>query len=84
MSANLVVAGFTPDVKLWEVSFDRGGGFKEVTRAFELKGHRSGVLSFSFSEGSARYLCVLVMLSMTAIISCVLYRARMLFYFIRD
>ncbi|CAH1801363.1 unnamed protein product, partial [Owenia fusiformis] len=47
-------SGFTPDVKVWEVMFDKSGTFKEVKRAFELKGHRSGVYSFSFSSDSNR------------------------------
>ena len=48
------LTGFTPDVKVWEVVFDKSQNFKEVTRAFELKGHTAGVYSFSFSEGSTR------------------------------
>ncbi|ELT99402.1 hypothetical protein CAPTEDRAFT_149780 [Capitella teleta] len=46
--------GFTPDVKIWEICFDKSGAFKEVTRAFELKGHQAGVYSFAFSDGSNR------------------------------
>ncbi|XP_038231591.1 transducin beta-like protein 2 isoform X1 [Dermochelys coriacea] len=46
--------GFTPDVKVWEVCFGKGGDFREVTRAFELKGHTAGVYSFSFSNDSRR------------------------------
>ncbi|NXK86359.1 TBL2 protein, partial [Formicarius rufipectus] len=46
--------GFTPDVKVWEVCFGKNGEFREVTRAFELKGHTAGVLSFSFSNDSRR------------------------------
>ncbi|KAJ6655691.1 hypothetical protein lerEdw1_004744 [Lerista edwardsae] len=46
--------GFTPDVKVWEVCFSKGGDFQEVTRAFELKGHKAGVYSFSFSNDSRR------------------------------
>ncbi|XP_063396087.1 transducin beta-like protein 2 [Mytilus trossulus] len=47
-------SGFTPDVKVWEVIFDKGGGFKDVKRAFELKGHSSGVNCFSFNSDSSR------------------------------
>lgn len=50
--------GFTPDVKVWEVCFNKKGDFREVTRAFELKGHTAGVQSFSFSNDSRRYVCV--------------------------
>ncbi|XP_063002692.1 transducin beta-like protein 2 [Elgaria multicarinata webbii] len=46
--------GFTPDVKVWEVCFSKSGDFREVTRAFELKGHTAGVCSFSFSNDSRR------------------------------
>ncbi|XP_075761109.1 transducin beta-like protein 2 isoform X2 [Pelodiscus sinensis] len=50
--------GFTPDVKVWEVCFGKGGDFREVTRAFELKGHTAGVCSFSFSNDSRRMVTV--------------------------
>ncbi|XP_030818778.1 transducin beta-like protein 2 [Geospiza fortis] len=46
--------GFTPDVKVWEVYFSKNGDFREMTRAFELKGHTAGVQSFSFSNDSQR------------------------------
>ncbi|KAM3851551.1 transducin beta-like protein 2 isoform 2-T3 [Vipera latastei] len=46
--------GFTPDVKVWEVCFSKSGDFREVTRAFELKGHKAGVYSFAFSNDSRR------------------------------
>ncbi|XP_038860602.1 transducin beta-like protein 2 isoform X3 [Salvelinus namaycush] len=46
--------GFTPDVKVWEVCFGKGGEFKEVARAFDLKGHSAGVHSFAFSNDSRR------------------------------
>ena len=47
--------GFTPDVKVWEVVFDRSGQFKEVVRAFDLTGHSAGVYSFAFSGNSDRW-----------------------------
>lgn len=47
-------SGFTPDVKVWEVCFSKTGDFKEVKRAFELKGHTSGVFCFAFSNDSSR------------------------------
>ncbi|XP_023232960.1 transducin beta-like protein 2 isoform X2 [Centruroides sculpturatus] len=47
-------SGFTPDVKVWDVCFNKSGEFKEVRRAFELKGHSSGVYCFSFSNDSTR------------------------------
>uniref|UniRef100_A0A3P9JJW1 Transducin (beta)-like 2 n=1 Tax=Oryzias latipes TaxID=8090 RepID=A0A3P9JJW1_ORYLA len=50
--------GFTPDVKVWEVCFAKGGEFKEVARAFDLKGHSAGVHSFAFSNDSHRMVTV--------------------------
>ncbi|KAG9263202.1 transducin beta-like protein 2 [Astyanax mexicanus] len=50
--------GFTPDVKVWEVCFAKTGEFKEVTRAFDLKGHSAGVYSFDFSNDSRRMVTV--------------------------
>uniref|UniRef100_A0A3B4B0B2 Uncharacterized protein n=1 Tax=Periophthalmus magnuspinnatus TaxID=409849 RepID=A0A3B4B0B2_9GOBI len=46
--------GFTPDVKVWEVCFGKGGEFREVIRAFDLKGHSAGVHAFAFSNNSDR------------------------------
>uniref|UniRef100_A0A915L9H3 Transducin beta-like protein 2 n=1 Tax=Romanomermis culicivorax TaxID=13658 RepID=A0A915L9H3_ROMCU len=45
-------SGFTPDVKVWEVEFARNDEFKDVTRAFDLKGHSSGIRSFDFNQDS--------------------------------
>ncbi|KAJ3589055.1 hypothetical protein NHX12_009903 [Muraenolepis orangiensis] len=50
--------GFTPDVKVWEVCFLKSGEFKEVTRAFDLKGHSAGVHAFAFSNDSHRMVSV--------------------------
>lgn len=47
--------GFTPDVKVWQVCFHKTNGeFKEIKRAFELKGHSAGVSHFSFNADSTR------------------------------
>ncbi|KAG8450406.1 hypothetical protein GDO86_002894 [Hymenochirus boettgeri] len=46
--------GFTPDVKIWEVCFGKHGEFREVSRAFDLKGHSAGVYGFAFSNDSRR------------------------------
>ncbi|XP_005100638.1 transducin beta-like protein 2 [Aplysia californica] len=51
-------SGFTPDVKVWEVVFDKTGNFKEVKRAFELKGHTASVYSFDFNNDSRRMVSV--------------------------
>ncbi|KAK7087866.1 hypothetical protein V1264_021863 [Littorina saxatilis] len=45
-------SGFTPDVKIWEVSGTPGE--LKVIRAMELKGHNSGVYSFAFNGDSSR------------------------------
>lgn len=50
--------GFTPDVKVWEVCFGKSGEFREVARAFDLKGHSAGVYSFDFSNDSRRMVTV--------------------------
>ncbi|XP_076875602.1 transducin beta-like protein 2 [Brachyhypopomus gauderio] len=50
----VAACGFTPDVKVWEVCFSKSGEFKEVTRAFDLKGHSAGICSFDFSNDSRR------------------------------
>uniref|UniRef100_A0A1B6MB85 Uncharacterized protein n=1 Tax=Graphocephala atropunctata TaxID=36148 RepID=A0A1B6MB85_9HEMI len=50
----VVASGFAPDVKVWEVVFARTGEFKQVSRAFQLAGHTSGVYDFDFSSDSAR------------------------------
>ncbi|OWF53107.1 transducin beta-like protein 2 [Mizuhopecten yessoensis] len=47
-------SGFTPDVKVWEVCFDKNGSYVDTKRAFELKGHSAGVYSFSFNNDSSR------------------------------
>lgn len=54
MRTVFVVSGFTPDVKVWEVCFDKSGNFQDVRRAFELKGHMAGVHWFAFSADSHR------------------------------
>lgn len=46
--------GFTTDVKVWEVCFGKSGEFREVSRAFDLKGHSAGVCGFAFSNDSSR------------------------------
>ncbi|GAA6072616.1 transducin beta-like protein 2, partial [Tachysurus ichikawai] len=50
----VAACGFTPDVKVWEVCFTKTGEFKEVNRAFDLKGHSAGVYCCDFSNNSCR------------------------------
>ena len=47
-------AGFTPDVKVYEVVFAKAGPFEKVHRAFELKGHTSGVWSVAVNTDSTK------------------------------
>ncbi|XP_035439906.2 transducin beta-like protein 2 isoform X2 [Spodoptera frugiperda] len=44
----VVATGFAPDVKVMEVCFTKTGEFKQVTKAFELTGHSSGVYDVAF------------------------------------
>jgi WD domain, G-beta repeat. len=46
--------GFAPDVKVWEVKFNKTGEFQQVSRAFELTGHSSGVYEVAFNADSSR------------------------------
>ncbi|OQV17498.1 Transducin beta-like protein 2 [Hypsibius exemplaris] len=49
----VAASGFTPDVKVWEVNFEKSSGdFHSVERAFELKGHSAGIPCFAFSGDS--------------------------------
>ncbi|KAG6443751.1 transducin beta-like protein 2 isoform X2 [Manduca sexta] len=44
----VVATGFSPDVKVLEVCFTKNGEFKQVTKAFELTGHSSGIYDVAF------------------------------------
>ncbi|XP_013186872.1 transducin beta-like protein 2 isoform X2 [Amyelois transitella] len=44
----VVATGFAPDVKVMEVCFTKTGEFKQLTKAFELTGHTSGVYDVAF------------------------------------
>ncbi|XP_065830793.1 transducin beta-like protein 2 [Oscarella lobularis] len=50
----VATTGFTPDVKLWEVEFDKSDAFRALVRAMELKGHTASVYGVSFSKDSTR------------------------------
>lgn len=39
--------------RIWEVIFSKSGEFKQVTKAFDLGGHSSGILDFTFSADSS-------------------------------
>lgn len=45
--------GFTPEVRTWEVCFDKSGNFKEIKPAFQLS-HSAGVYNFSFNADSTK------------------------------
>lgn len=38
---------------MWEVIFSKSGEFKQVAKAFDLAGHSSGILDFTFSADSS-------------------------------
>lgn len=44
----VVATGFSPDIKVMEVVFTKSGEFKQVTKAFELTGHNSGIYDVAF------------------------------------
>lgn len=52
------LTGFAPDVKVWEVKFSKLGEFQQLSRAFELTGHSSGVYDVGFSADSSRMVTV--------------------------
>ncbi|KAH0944890.1 hypothetical protein HN011_010188 [Eciton burchellii] len=49
----VAASGFTPDVNVWEVMFNKSGEFKQVFKAFDLAGHTSGIHDFSFNADSS-------------------------------
>ena len=50
----MAIIGFAPDMKVWEVVFSKTGEYHSTSRAFELRGHTSGILDFNFSCDSSR------------------------------
>lgn len=54
----VAACGWTPDIKVWEVVFNKSGDYKEVIRAFELKGHTSSIWSFDFNNDSTRMVSI--------------------------
>lgn len=49
----VAAAGFITDVKVWEVKFSKTGDFKQIGKAFNLTGHKSGCPDFDFSVDSS-------------------------------
>lgn len=45
----VVATGFSPDVKIMEVCFKKTGEYNQVTKAYELTGHTSGVYDVVFA-----------------------------------
>ncbi|DBA03572.1 TPA: hypothetical protein N0F65_011473 [Lagenidium giganteum] len=45
------VAGYTPEVKIFEITREKNGAFKKVHKIMTLQGHRTGVLDLAF-DGS--------------------------------
>lgn len=50
----LAVSGFTSQVTVWEVKFDKTAKFAGVSKAYYLDGHRAAVPSFAYSADSKR------------------------------
>jgi len=50
----VAACGFTPEVRAWQICFDKTSNFSGVKRAFELKGHTAGVTHFSFNSDTTR------------------------------
>ncbi|KAM1262535.1 hypothetical protein ACFX13_028323 [Malus domestica] len=48
----LAAAAFTADVKVWEIVYSKDGSVKEVTKAMQLKGHKSAVTWLCFTPNS--------------------------------
>ncbi|KAB2070266.1 hypothetical protein ERO13_A08G134600v2 [Gossypium hirsutum] len=48
----LAAAAFTADVKVWEIVYSKDGSVKEVSKAMQLKGHKSAVTWLCFSPNS--------------------------------
>lgn len=51
----LLLTGFTPEAKTWEVVFDKSGEFKDVKQVPQLTlgGHSSGVYDVAFDVDSS-------------------------------
>ncbi|KAK6736964.1 hypothetical protein RB195_019575 [Necator americanus] len=54
----VATCGFTPDVFVYEVLFNREGVFQDAKKAFNLKGHDSGVFCVAFNSDSSRAITV--------------------------
>jgi WD40 repeat protein len=55
----IAASGFTPDIKLWEVKFDKSTReYEKTVRAFELTGHKTGVWDFAFNVDASHLVSV--------------------------
>ncbi|KAI9079852.1 hypothetical protein K1719_038098 [Acacia pycnantha] len=48
----IAAAAFTADVKVWEIVYAKDGSVKEVSKAMQLKGHKSAVTWLCFTPNS--------------------------------
>ncbi|KAI4354891.1 hypothetical protein L6164_003716 [Bauhinia variegata] len=48
----IAAAAFTADVKIWEIIYAKDGSVKEVSKAMQLKGHKSAVTWLCFAPNS--------------------------------
>ncbi|VDN26934.1 unnamed protein product [Cylicostephanus goldi] len=54
----VAVCGFTPDVIVYDVTFNREGVFQDAKKAFNLTDHHSGVFSVAFNSNASRAVTV--------------------------
>ncbi|VDL83218.1 unnamed protein product [Nippostrongylus brasiliensis] len=54
----VAACGFTTDVFVYEVVFNRENVFQDAKKAFDLKGHNSGVFSVAFNANASRAVTV--------------------------
>ncbi|PIO70124.1 WD domain, G-beta repeat protein [Teladorsagia circumcincta] len=54
----VAACGFTTEVFVYEVTFNRENVFQDAKRAFDLKGHNSGVFAVDFNANASRAVTV--------------------------
>ena len=52
---NSRATGFTPDIIVWQVKFDKSGGYGGFSKAFDLCGHNAGIHYFDFANQAKRF-----------------------------
>ncbi|XP_055615043.1 transducin beta-like protein 2 [Toxorhynchites rutilus septentrionalis] len=54
----IAACGFTSDVPIWEVRFDKSGEFQSVQKAFNLNGHKAGIFDIAFDRDTSKAVTV--------------------------